>query len=129
MENQSIINLRPVFLNTQEEYIPKLNSFFLYIFLFFQFIVIGLLIYFFFQIEIIFLYNKLFTPEKYSDEEKLKYNSYMYALKNIITMNIYCEGQGNQWFPKYGSGKNMLTLDQKNIIFNNEASCKAFISN
>lgn len=129
MEKQSIINLKPVFVTTEEEYIPRLNSVFLYIFLFFQFIVIVLLIWYFFKIEIIFLYTKIFTPEKYREEEKKTYNNYMYALKNIITTNVFCVKQDENWYPKYDSGKNMLTLDQKNIMFNNEEACKTFIAN
>ncbi|QKE44543.1 putative entry-fusion IMV protein [Yalta virus] len=129
MEKQSIINLKPIFLNEEVEYIPRLNSLFLYVFLFFQFIVISLLVYYFFQVEIIFLYNKIFYPEAYSEEDKKKYNSYMFALKNIITMNVYCEKEEDKWYPKFGSGRNMLTLDQQKIVFKDEASCKMFINN
>lgn len=128
MDTKSIINLKPVFFNKEEEYRPKLNSIFLYLFLFFQFLVIICILYFFFKIELIFLYTNLLNKDQYNEEDKRKYNYYMYGLKDIITMNKYCEGADNKWYPKFGKGKNMLTLDQHSIVFNTESACKEFLN-
>jgi hypothetical protein len=128
MDTKSVINLKPIFFNKEEEYRPKLNSIFLYIFLFFQFLVIICILYFFFKIELIFLYTNLLNKEQYNEEDKRKYNYYMYGLKNIITMNKYCEVSNKKWYPKFGKGKNMLTLDQHSIVFNTEDACKQFLN-
>lgn len=123
-----IINLKPIFVTPEDEYTPQLNSIFLYIFLFFQFIVILLILYYFFTIELIFLFKNLLQNEQYTEEDKRKYNYYMYGLKTIITKNKYCELMENKWYAKYGENKNMLTLDKQNINFASEEQCKKFLN-
>ena len=128
MNENSIINLQPVFITKEEDGIPVLNSFFLYIFLFFQFIVIGVLLYYFFKTEIIFLYYKIFINEPYSDQDKKIYNNYMNALRKIIVSETTCVKEGSFWYPKYNKTNYMLTLDGNKINFSEENSCKSFLN-
>lgn len=128
MNEKSVINLQPVFITKSDEKIPILNSFFLYMFLFFQFIVIGILLYYFFKTEMIFLYYKIFINEPYSDQDKKIYNNYMSALRKTIVPKTKCVKEGSLWYPKYNNTKHMLTLDGNKINFSEITSCNAFLN-
>lgn len=128
MNENTIINLQPVFITEPEEKIPILNSFFLYMFLFFQFIIIGVILYYFFKTEMIFLYYKIFIDEPYSDQDKKIYNNYMNALRKIIFAETKCVKEGSLWYPKYNKINYMLTLDDNKINFSDEKSCNKFLN-
>lgn len=128
-EHQQTINLNPVFIvENKPDNIIKLNSFFLYIFLFLEISLIILLFYYFFKTELIFIYYYFFQNNTYSEEDKQIYNNYMYNLKSIITADKTCKQVNQEWYPIYNSNREMLSFNKKPIIFKKEEQCKLFLN-
>lgn len=128
----NIINLKPVFITKfNNSNVLSFDSVFLYIFLLFEICVVVLILYFFFQNEIIFLYYNVFKDKTFSDEDKTIYNEYMYNMKIILSSPKYCSKITNNWYPLYSDYKSknnfMLALNNNKIFFENEADCKGFL--
>lgn len=130
-EQQKVINLNPIFISKPVDgNLLSFNSIFLYLFIIFEMIILCLLLYYFFRTELIFLYYNMFKDEDYSIEEKRNYNEFMFGIKNLVTSGVFCEKntEDNLWYPLYNNKKNMFSLDNHKLVFDNEKDCQVFLT-
>lgn len=126
-ENKTIINLQPIINDTKPNFNTGFNSFFMYIFAIFEFIIIILIMYYFYDIEMLFLYNIFFKKNTYSTEDKKFYNNFMKQFKYLIETKKKCLKVNNVYYPVYDNNVKMVTLDNKVISFDDQNKCTKFL--
>lgn len=126
-ENKTIINLQPIINDPKPNFKTGFNTFFMYIFAIFEFIIIILIMYYFYDIEMLFLYNIFFKKNTYSTEDKKFYNNFMKQFKYLIETKKECININNVYYPVYDKNVNMVTLDNNIISFNEQKKCTNFL--
>lgn len=139
-ETDKIINLKPVFINKDTGInIFTFDSIFLYVFLFLETAILILIMYFFFTKEIKFMYHNLLFKDRYTEEDKIKYNTFMESIKALYDKPKSCllidkiidpitqETIIDQAHAMYDGTEHMLALNGEYIHFVNMDLCKLFV--
>lgn len=135
-----VINLNPVFINERESAIIRFNSIFTFIFLILVIVIVFSILYYFFKIEILFIYNSMFSKDTYINDEKLFYNNFFLELQKLIETPVMCtllpshvisSTNRTEIYGKYfvltNSGHFVESLNSEYIYFDNKEDCKKFI--
>lgn len=111
--NEKVINLNPTFILWDYEKYFSYGNFTIYIITLLEICLIIFLLFYFFQQEMIFIYNYFIGPQKTPFDVE-QYNSLDNTLQEIVNSTLYCNGD-NLYFNYKGQSRQALALNNEPI--------------